>query len=82
MFGHFLFLQSVSINEFLKPAEGDKYAGRGGRSGGRGRGRNGGGGFRGGFSGRSGNNTGYAASAPCIEDPGQFPLLGGAAVTA
>ncbi|RWR87168.1 aspartate, glycine, lysine and serine-rich-like protein [Cinnamomum micranthum f. kanehirae] len=75
--------KSVSINEFLKPAEGDKYGGRGGRGGGRGRGRGGGGGgFRGGFSGRSGNDTGYAASAPCIEDPGQFPLLGGAAVTA
>lgn len=69
----------MSINEFLKPAEGEKYAGpmagrgRGGSRGGRGRG---GGGFRGGFSGRTGNDTGYTAPAPCIEDPGQFPLLG------
>ncbi|XP_030524895.1 RGG repeats nuclear RNA binding protein A-like [Rhodamnia argentea] len=59
--------KSVSINEFLKPAEGEKYYNPGGR--GRGRGR----GSRGGYGG------GYArdVSAPSIEDPGQFPSLGG-----
>uniref|UniRef100_A0A803LUH2 Hyaluronan/mRNA-binding protein domain-containing protein n=1 Tax=Chenopodium quinoa TaxID=63459 RepID=A0A803LUH2_CHEQI len=59
--------KSVSINEFLKPAEGgDSYYRRGGR--GRGRG------------GRGGNGGGYGmnhASAPKIEDPNQFPSLGG-----
>ncbi|KAL6009552.1 hypothetical protein ACLOJK_022782 [Asimina triloba] len=72
-------LQSVSINEFLKPADGEKYGrptagrGRGGRGRGRGE-RGGGGGFRGGFSGRADSNADHAAPAPCIEDPGQFPL--------
>lgn len=63
--------KAVSINEFLKPAEGEKYY-TGGR--GRGRGRGGErGGFRGGYSGA------YAsyAEAPSIEDPRQFPTLGG-----
>ncbi|XP_051146229.1 RGG repeats nuclear RNA binding protein A-like [Andrographis paniculata] len=57
--------KSVSINEFLKPAEGERYYG--GR---RGRGR----GSRGGYNG--GSETGYAP-APAIEDRGQFPTLGG-----
>ncbi|KAI6702324.1 hypothetical protein NL676_011460 [Syzygium grande] len=59
--------KSVSINEFLKPAEGERYYNPGGR--GRGRGR----GSRGGFGG------GYArdVAAPSIGDPGQFPSLGG-----
>lgn len=57
--------KSVSINEFLKPAEGERY--HGGR--GRGRGR----GTRGGFAGNTYNNV----AAPSIEDPGQFPTLGG-----
>ncbi|OIW18821.1 hypothetical protein TanjilG_25264 [Lupinus angustifolius] len=58
--------KSVSINEFLKPAEGERYYG--GR--GRGRGR---GGSRGGYSGNVSRNV----PAPAIEDPGQFPTLGG-----
>ena len=60
--------KSLSINEFLKPAEGEKYYNPGGR--GRGRGR----GPRGGFSGGSDRSH---AQAPAIEDPGQFPTLGG-----
>lgn len=59
--------KAVSINEFLKPAEGDRYYNPSGR--GRGRGR----GFRGGFDG--GNSISNVA-APSIEDPGQFPTLG------
>ncbi|KAJ1263781.1 hypothetical protein BS78_09G213100 [Paspalum vaginatum] len=61
--------KSVSINEFLKPAEGERYYG--GR--GRGRGRGDRGGFRGGYGG------GYRAppAAPAIQDQSQFPLLGG-----
>jgi len=64
-------MQAVSINEFLKPAEGERSynSGRGGR--GRGRG-------RGGY----GSGSGYGSNArdvaaPSIEDPGQFPSLGG-----
>ncbi|KAL0464545.1 UNVERIFIED_CONTAM: RGG repeats nuclear RNA binding protein A [Sesamum latifolium] len=60
--------KSVSINEFLKPAEGEAYYNRGGR--GRGRGR----GSRGGYTG--GSKLGNV-EAPAIEDPGQFPTLGG-----
>ncbi|KAJ4969544.1 hypothetical protein NE237_016245 [Protea cynaroides] len=59
-------LQSFNINEFL----GDKYVGMTGRGRARGRG-------RGGFRGPQGRE---AISAPCIEDPRQFPVLGGAAV--
>ncbi|KAL1834764.1 hypothetical protein ACET3Z_004415 [Daucus carota] len=57
--------KALSINEFLKPAEGEKYYGPGR---GRGRGR----GPRGGFGGNMGNNV----RAPAIEDQGQFPTLG------
>ncbi|KAL3815005.1 hypothetical protein ACJIZ3_016273 [Penstemon smallii] len=57
--------KSVSINEFLKPAEGERY-----NSGGRGRGR----GFRGGYNGGSDRIN---FKAPSIEDPNQFPTLGG-----
>ncbi|ONK66785.1 uncharacterized protein A4U43_C06F11940 [Asparagus officinalis] len=60
--------KSLSINEFLKPAEGERYN-SGGRGRGRGRGDRGG---RGGF----GGGGGYTP-APAIEDPGQFPTLGG-----
>ncbi|KAK6918662.1 Hyaluronan/mRNA-binding protein [Dillenia turbinata] len=60
--------KSVSINEFLKPAEGERHYNPGGR--GRGRGRGG----RGGFGGGNAVNN---AAAPSIEDPGQFPTLGG-----
>ncbi|XP_059657645.1 RGG repeats nuclear RNA binding protein A-like [Cornus florida] len=59
--------KSVSINEFLKPAEGGKYYSPGGR--GRGRGR----GTRGGFS---GSYTANNVEAPSIADVGQFPSLG------
>ncbi|XP_068634306.1 RGG repeats nuclear RNA binding protein A-like isoform X2 [Aristolochia californica] len=57
--------KSLSINEFLKPAEGESYYG------GRGRGR-GGRGFRAGYAGGNSLNV----PAPSIEDPGQFPTLG------
>ncbi|XP_047044140.1 RGG repeats nuclear RNA binding protein A-like [Lolium rigidum] len=62
--------KSVSINEFLKPAEGERYYGGRGR-GGRGRGDRVG--FRGGFGG------GYHGppAAPAIQDQNQFPTLGG-----
>lgn len=61
--------KSLSINEFLKPDEGETYYNAGGR--GRGRGR-----FRGGmFSGSSGMRS--YEEAPAIEDPSQFPTLGG-----
>ncbi|XP_058737536.1 RGG repeats nuclear RNA binding protein A-like [Vicia villosa] len=63
--------KSVSINEFLKPAEGEGYYNQGGR-GGRGRSR----GTRGGFGGFRGNSTSNVP-APSIEDPGHFPTLGG-----
>ncbi|GAU50558.1 hypothetical protein TSUD_180280 [Trifolium subterraneum] len=62
--------KSVSINEFLKPAEGDAYYRSGGRGrGGYGRGPQGGGG---GYRGNSNRNV----RAPSIEDPGHFPTLG------
>ncbi|XP_057977493.1 RGG repeats nuclear RNA binding protein A [Malania oleifera] len=60
--------KSVSINEFLKPAEGERYYSPGGR--GRGRGR----GSRGGYG---GGNIPNNVGAPSIEDRGQFPSLGG-----
>ncbi|MED6199016.1 hypothetical protein PIB30_072053 [Stylosanthes scabra] len=62
--------KSVSINEFLKPAEGENYYNSGGRGRGRGRGQ--------GRGGRGGYGGGYAAGyerALAIEDPGQFPTL-------
>ncbi|KAF7138892.1 hypothetical protein RHSIM_Rhsim07G0117800 [Rhododendron simsii] len=61
--------KSVSINEFLKPAESERHNGSAGRGrGGRGRGP------RGGFSGGSGNMS-YNIAAPAIDDVGQFPSL-------
>jgi plasminogen activator inhibitor 1 RNA-binding protein len=69
----FLLMQSVSINEFLKPAEGQRYYSPGGRGRGRGRGRGDRGGFRGGYSPREF----AAAPAPAIQDQSQFPSLGG-----
>ncbi|KAF3971131.1 hypothetical protein CMV_005235 [Castanea mollissima] len=59
--------KSVSINEFLKPTEGERFYNPGGR---RGRGR----GSRGGFG---GSNRSFNAEAPAIEDQQQFPSLGG-----
>ncbi|KAF9689766.1 hypothetical protein SADUNF_Sadunf01G0126400 [Salix dunnii] len=56
--------KAVSINEFLKPAGGDRYHNPG-RGRGRGRG-------RGGYGGNARD-----VEAPSIEDPGQFPTLGG-----
>ncbi|KAG6423309.1 hypothetical protein SASPL_113702 [Salvia splendens] len=61
--------KSVSINEFLKPAEGERYHNPGGRGRGRGRGPRGGG--------YVGSNDRSGFQAPAIEDPGQFPTLGG-----
>ncbi|XP_076945960.1 RGG repeats nuclear RNA binding protein A-like [Bidens hawaiensis] len=60
--------KSLSINEFLKPADGERYYSPGGR-GGRGRGR----GPRGGYSGGHRLND---VAAPAIGDVGQFPSLG------
>ncbi|XP_009108277.1 RGG repeats nuclear RNA binding protein A isoform X2 [Brassica rapa] len=66
--------KAVSINEFLKPAEGENYYRGGGRGGGRGRGR--GGRDRGVVSG--GGFDGYRSeAAPAIGDTAQFPSLGG-----
>ncbi|EAY75654.1 hypothetical protein OsI_03559 [Oryza sativa Indica Group] len=62
--------KSVSINEFLKPAEGERYYG--GRGRGRGRGDRGGRGYGGGYQ-----RGPYSTSAPSIEDQAQFPTLGG-----
>ncbi|XP_059651647.1 RGG repeats nuclear RNA binding protein A-like [Cornus florida] len=61
--------KSVSINEFLKPAEGERYYNPGGRGRGRGRGGSRGGGFSG------GRPMSSVEAAPSIEDPGQFPTL-------
>lgn len=61
--------KAVSINEFLKPAEGERYNTPGGQGrGARGRG------SRGGYDG--GRTIPNVAVAPKIEDPGQFPTLG------
>ncbi|XP_059275881.1 RGG repeats nuclear RNA binding protein A [Lycium ferocissimum] len=64
--------KTKSINEFLKPAEGENYY----RGGGRGRGRGGRG--RSGYGGNGGNGgSSYNVPAPKIEDASQFPTLGG-----
>uniref|UniRef100_A0A0D9V2M7 Hyaluronan/mRNA-binding protein domain-containing protein n=1 Tax=Leersia perrieri TaxID=77586 RepID=A0A0D9V2M7_9ORYZ len=63
--------KSLSINEFLKPAEGERYYSPGGRGRGRGRGRGDRGGFRDGYSSRG------PVAAPAIEDQAQFPSLAG-----
>ncbi|EPS72575.1 hypothetical protein M569_02184 [Genlisea aurea] len=55
--------KSVSINEFLKAGEGEKYYNNPSRGRGRGRGS------------RGGGNVG-GVQAPSIEDPGEFPSLG------
>ena len=74
LIGFLFWLQSLSINEFLKPAEGERYYTPGGR--GRGRGpRGGGGGGR--FNQGGGGSSSYAPEAPKIEDPSHFPTLGG-----
>ncbi|KAK9058979.1 hypothetical protein SSX86_021597 [Deinandra increscens subsp. villosa] len=62
--------KSLSINEFLKPAEGERYYTPGGRGRGRG-GRGGGGRFN------QGGGSSYAHEAPKIEDPSHFPTLSG-----
>ncbi|KAK1430378.1 hypothetical protein QVD17_13065 [Tagetes erecta] len=61
--------KSVSINEFLKPAEGERYY----TPGGRGRGR----GARGGGRVNQGGGSSYSHEALKIEDPSHFPTLGG-----
>lgn len=72
----------MSINEFLKPADGEwpvsgRGRGRGGdrRGQGRGQGRGGRGEFRGEFLG--GQRQAKDVPAPSFEDPHQFPVLGG-----
>ncbi|XP_038985232.1 RGG repeats nuclear RNA binding protein A-like [Phoenix dactylifera] len=67
--------KSFSITEFLKPAEGERYYSPGGRGFGRGRGR--GRGDRRPFGDGFGSGVTVNATAPSIEDPGQFPTLGG-----
>lgn len=64
--------KSLNINEFLKPAEGERYQGSGGR--GRGRGR----GSRGAYAGASNvaAPVSYNVPTPSIQDPGHFPALG------
>ncbi|KAL6981400.1 hypothetical protein U1Q18_023030 [Sarracenia purpurea var. burkii] len=66
----------VSINEFLKPAEGERYLNSGGRGRARGRGGSRGGGYTGGGYASGGGSTISNVAAPKIEDPGQFPTLG------
>lgn len=66
------FCQSLSINEFLKPADSERRY----TSGGRGRGPRGGGGGGGGRFNQGGSSN-YAPEAPKIEDPSHFPTLGG-----
>ncbi|MCH89475.1 nuclear RNA-binding-like protein [Trifolium medium] len=56
-------MKALSINEFLRPAEGENFYNPAGR-----------GGTRGGAYGRNAYNN---VPAPSIEDPGQFPTLGG-----
>ncbi|KAL0889361.1 hypothetical protein Bca101_013344 [Brassica carinata] len=63
--------KSLSINEFLKPANGERYNPRGGN---RGRGRGGRGQRDGGFNG--GDQKRGGAPAPAIGDSAQFPSLG------
>nr|GEU34868.1 hyaluronan/mRNA-binding protein, Stm1 [Tanacetum cinerariifolium] len=63
--------KSLSINEFLKPAAGEKQYNSGGRGRGRGGARGGGGRYN------QGGASNYAAEAPKIEDPSHFPTLGG-----
>ncbi|XP_071717640.1 RGG repeats nuclear RNA binding protein A-like [Rutidosis leptorrhynchoides] len=60
--------KSLSINEFLKPAEGERHY----TPGNRGRGR----GARGGGRSNQGGSSSYAPEAPKIEDPSHFPTLG------
>ncbi|CAN8245740.1 unnamed protein product [Cochlearia groenlandica] len=65
--------KSLSINEFLKPAEGESYSPRGGY---RGRGGRGGRGPRDGAVNGGGNQRYGGAAAPTIGDSAQFPSLG------
>lgn len=60
----------VGINEFLKPAEGERYYNQGDRVRGRGRGDRGP--SRGGFR----DAVSSTPVAPLIADPSQFPRLG------
>ncbi|XP_042460940.1 RGG repeats nuclear RNA binding protein A-like [Zingiber officinale] len=62
----------LNMNEFFKTGEGKQYYSPGGR--GRGRGRGDRAPSRGSYS---GGGSSFPAAAPSIEDPGQFPTLGG-----
>ncbi|CAH8318386.1 unnamed protein product [Eruca vesicaria subsp. sativa] len=66
--------KSLSINEFLKPADGERYNPRGGYRG-RGRGQRDGGGRNGG-RGQGEEKVNRGAPAPAIGDSAQFPSLG------
>lgn len=70
--------KSQSINEFLKPADGERYKGPAsssrGRGGGRGRGR---GGYISDYPRQAASAA--SASAPSLEDPAHFPILGAVA---
>ncbi|XP_009128949.1 RGG repeats nuclear RNA binding protein C [Brassica rapa] len=67
--------KSLSINEFLKPADGERYNPRGGYRGRGGRGQRDGGGRNGGRGQRDEKVNG-GAPAPAIGDSAQFPSLG------
>ncbi|XP_042455699.1 RGG repeats nuclear RNA binding protein A-like [Zingiber officinale] len=62
----------LNMNEFFKTGEGKQYYSPGGR--GRGRGRGDRAPSRGSYG---GGGSSFPAAAPSIEDPGQFPTLGG-----
>ncbi|KAI0496807.1 hypothetical protein KFK09_023131 [Dendrobium nobile] len=62
--------KAITISEFLKPTEGERRYSPGGFGRGRGRGS-----FRGGYV--SNNLSSASQAAPLIEDPTQFPTLGG-----
>uniref|UniRef100_A0A1J3K2X0 Hyaluronan/mRNA-binding protein domain-containing protein n=1 Tax=Noccaea caerulescens TaxID=107243 RepID=A0A1J3K2X0_NOCCA len=78
--------KALSINEFLKPADGERYNSRAGYRGTGGRGGRGqrdggvngrgGRGQRDGGGNRGGNQRSRGAPAPAIEDSAQFPSLG------
>ncbi|CAH8388813.1 unnamed protein product [Eruca vesicaria subsp. sativa] len=68
--------KSLSINEFLKPAGGERYNPRGGYRGRGGRGQRDGGGRDGREQRDGGNQRHGGAPAPAIGDSAQFPSLG------
>ncbi|XP_020590008.1 RGG repeats nuclear RNA binding protein A-like isoform X2 [Phalaenopsis equestris] len=69
--------KSQSINEFLKPADGERYNLRGGAAASRGHGGRGRG--RGGYISDYPRQATASVAAPSLEDPAHFPILGAAA---